>query len=98
MNNLRADIATEVVTAYAKGGQMSDYQRQQCKEALSLSRGKEPEQAYAIALRFLGRMLNKAERDLNGEMIDLARKHPLDPEKCRIAEALADAFVKEAKR
>ncbi len=42
-------------------------------------------------------MLNKAERDLNGEMIDLARKHPLDPEKCRIADALADAFVKEAK-
>jgi hypothetical protein len=78
MNNLRADIATEVVTAYAKGGQMSDYERQQCKEALSSSQGKEPEQAYAIALRFLGRMLNKAEQDLNSEMIDLARKYPVE--------------------
>jgi hypothetical protein len=98
MNKLRADMATEVVTAYATGGQMDDYERKQCKEALSLSGGKEPEQAYAIAVRFIARMLNKAERDLNGEMIDLARKHPLDPEKCRVADALADAFVKEAKR
>ena len=78
MNNLRADIATEVITNYAKGGQMSDYERQQCKEALSSSRGKEPEQAYAIALRFLERMLNKAGQDLNSEMIDLARKYPVD--------------------
>ena len=78
MHNLRADIATEVVTAYATGGPMSDYERQQCKEALSLSQGKEPEQAYAIALRFLGRMLNKAEQDLDSEMIDLARKYPVE--------------------
>jgi hypothetical protein len=91
------DIALQVVAAYTKGGRLDEYERQAAKIALERSRNKEPQQAYSIACQFLGKMLSRAEYSAQQEMIDLARKYPLDPDRCRIADALADSFTKEIK-
>jgi hypothetical protein len=72
------DIAADVVAAYSEGGNMSEFEREAAKIALVRSSGKKPEQAYAIALRFLDRMLSKAEHDFRGEMMDLARQYPIE--------------------
>ena len=72
------DIAVDVVAAYSEGGSMSDYQREAAKLALMRSSGQKPEQAYAIALRFLDQMISKAEQDSKGEMLDLARLYPVN--------------------
>ncbi len=72
------DIAADVVAAYSEGGSMSEFEREAAKLALVRSSGKKPEQAYAIALRFLDRMLSKAEHDFRGEMMDLARQYPIE--------------------
>ena len=72
------DIAVDVVAAYSKGGSMSDYEREAAKLALMRSSGQKPEQAYAIALRFLDQMLSKAEHDFKMEMVDLARQYPIE--------------------
>ena len=80
------DIAVDVVAAYSEGGSMSDYQREAAKLALMRSSGQKPEQAYAIALRFLDQMISKAEQDYRGEMLDLARQYPIEetPERKQI--------------
>lgn len=72
------DIAVDVVAAYSEGGSMSDYEREAAKLALMRSSGQKPEQAYGIALRFLGQMISKAEQDSRGQMIDLARLYPIE--------------------
>ena len=71
-------MAVDVVTAYSQGGSMNDYQREAAKLALMRSSGQKPEQAYAIALRFLDQMISKAEQDSKGEMLDLARLYPVN--------------------
>ena len=80
------DLAVDVVAAYSQGGSMNDYQREAAKLALMRSSGQKPEQAYAIALRFLDQMISKAEQDSKGEMLDLARLYPVNetPEGKRI--------------
>ena len=80
------DLAVDVVAAYSEGGSMNDYQREAAKLALMRSSGQKPEQAYAIALRFLDQMISKAEQDSKGEMLDLARLYPVNetPEGKRI--------------
>ena len=72
------DMAVDVVAAYSEGGSMNDYQREAAKLALMRSSGQKPEQAYAIALRFLDQMISKAEQDSKGEMLDLARLYPVN--------------------
>lgn len=72
------DITVDVVTAYSEGGSMSEYEREAAKLALMRSSGQKPEQAYAIALRFLDQMISKAEQDFRGEMLDLARQYPIE--------------------
>lgn len=72
------DMAVDVVAAYSQGGSMSDYEREAAKLALMRSSGQKPEQAYAIALRFLDQMISKAEQDYKGEMRDLARLYPIE--------------------
>ena len=80
------DMAVDVVAAYSEGGSMNDYAREAAKLALMRSSGQKPEQAYAIALRFLDQMISKAEQDSKGEMLDLARLYPVNetPEGKRI--------------
>ena len=72
------DMAVDVVAAYSEGGSMSDYEREAAKLALMRSSGQKPEQAYAIALRFLDQMISKAEQNFRGEMLDLARQYPIE--------------------
>ena len=71
------DMAVDVVAAYSEGGSMSEFEREAAKLALMRSSGQKPEQAYAIALRFLDQMISKAEQDFKAEMIDLARLYPI---------------------
>ena len=71
------DMAVDVVAAYSEGGSMSEFEREAAKLALMRSSGQKPEQAYAIALRFLDQMISTAEQDFKGEMIDLARLYPI---------------------
>lgn len=72
------DLATEAVMAYAEGGPLSDYERQQAKMALYASKGKKPEHVFPIALRFVEQMLVQAEKNFESEMRDLARQFPVD--------------------
>lgn len=78
------DIKTRVIAAYSKGGKLAEYERQAAKQALTST--DKPEHAFSIAVRFLDQILSHQEQEANSEMLDLARKYPVEetPESKRI--------------
>lgn len=70
------DIKTRVIATYSKGGKLADYERRAAKQALASS--DKPEHAFSIATRFLDQILSQQEQEAKTEMLDLARKYPIN--------------------